>query len=87
MSRIYEDHSLDERQPWGNGTARERDMSEMVDIEYQDDRGSWNRYSTVPNEPTWIAKALQVAEADNRTEKARVAEKIRPASLEDDKTN
>lgn len=62
-------------------------MSEMVDIEYQDDRGSWSRYSTVPNEPEWIAKALQVAEADGRAEKARVAEKIRPASLGDDKTD
>ncbi len=62
-------------------------MSEMVDIEYQDDRGSWNRYSTVPNEPTWIAKALQVAEADSRTEKARVADKKPPVSLEDNKTN
>ncbi len=62
-------------------------MSEMVDIEYQDDRGSWNRYSTVPNEPAWIEKALRVAEADNRSEKARVAEKMRPATLEDDRAD
>ena len=55
-------------------------MDEVVDIEFQDDRGGWKRYSTVPNDSARIERALQTASADPRAVDARIAEKVRPAA-------
>ena len=51
-------------------------MSGMVNIEFLDDKGSWKRYSTVPNDTNWIERAVQAAAADPRAVDARVVEEM-----------
>ncbi len=42
---------------------RRTSLELMINIEIQNEHGSWKRYSTVPNEDARIEKALQAAAA------------------------
>ena len=50
----------------------------MINIEIQNDRGTWRRYSTVPNEDARIEKALQAAAAHP------LAVEVRAVSMSDE---